>query len=75
MGYPIRVTVRFRSNAYQCCFPNGTRASSTHSPGVAVERLMDKTWEPGTHRASRVDGLQTTAESEWEISPIDERAQ
>lgn len=55
MSYPIEVSVRDRGNTYICRFPNGLRASSTNSPQVAVERLMDKRWEPGTHRATQID--------------------
>lgn len=68
MDYPIKVTVRDRNGTYQCRFPNGYRSSSTHSAEVAAERLMDKVWPPGTHRASLIgrDGDSTF----FEINPI-----
>lgn len=72
MGYPIKVTVRERNQAYHCRFPNGMTASSTHSAQVAVERLMDKCWEPGTHRATPT-GRDTgdRALTEFAIHPIE----
>ncbi len=60
MAYPIEVTVRTRKSArarkdtYVCRFPNGVSATSTNSPQVAVERMMDKVWQPGTHRAKEI---------------------
>lgn len=60
MAYPIEVTVHIRKSArarkdtYHCRFPNGVSATSTNSPRVAVERLMDKIWKPGTHRATEI---------------------
>ncbi len=68
MTYPITVTVRYRAGAHHCRFPNGARASSTNSAEVAIERLMDKVWEPGTHRAS-VTGRSSDA-TYFEINPI-----
>jgi hypothetical protein len=71
MNYPIVVIVRDRYGAYQCRMPNGTRASSTHSPEVAVERAMDKCWEPGTHRATRTGRDVGVCAVEFEINPIE----
>jgi len=69
MVYPIEVAVRDRNNTYSCRFPNGVRASSTNSPQVAVERLMDKVWEPGTHRATQSDRIGDT--TYFHITPIE----
>jgi hypothetical protein len=69
MAYPIEVAVRDRHNTYSCRFPNGVRASSTNSPQVAVERLMDKVWPPGTHRATQVDRIGDT--TYFKITPIE----
>lgn len=52
MAYSILVVVKERYGSYRCRFPNGITASSTNSAQVAVERLMDKVWKPGTHRAT-----------------------
>lgn len=68
MTYPIEVVVRHRYNAYNCRLGK-TRASSTNSPQVAVERLMDKVWEPGTHRATQIDRLADT--TYFQINPIE----
>lgn len=73
MSYPIEVAVRDRHGAYSCRFPNGTRASSTNSAQVAVERLMDKVWAPGTHRATQIDRIGDTT---WfHIMPIEAEVQ
>ncbi|CAM5459153.1 hypothetical protein TMEC54S_03514 [Thauera mechernichensis] len=69
MGYPIEVVVRDRYNTYSCRFPNGVRASSTNSAQVAVERLMDKVWAPGTHRATEIDRIGDT--TYFHIMPIE----
>lgn len=68
MTSPIEITVRRgRNNTYSCRMGN-TRASSTNSAQVAVERLMDKLWPPGTHRATQTaHGGDTT---HFHITPI-----
>ncbi len=73
MAYPILVDVRDRNGAYSCRFPNGCRASSTHSADVAVERLMDKTWPPGTHRAERTGRKSALGLTEFAIWPIEQQ--
>ena len=70
MGYPVLVIVRDRNQAYCCRFPNGKTASSTNSPEVAVERLMDKVWDPGTHRAERTGRDVGPHATEFAINPI-----
>lgn len=67
MTYPIEITVRDGNNTYSCRMGN-TRASSTNSAQVAVERLMDKLWEPGTHRATQIARTGTT--THFHITPI-----
>ena len=69
MAYPIEVAVRDRNGTYSCRFPNGKCASSTNSPQVAVERLMDKVWTPGTHRATQIDRIGDT--TYFHIHPIE----
>lgn len=67
MIYPIEVAVRYRYNTYNCRIGK-TRASSTNSAQVACERLMDKLWPPGTHRATQAArGGDTT---HFHITPI-----
>jgi len=68
MTYPIEVAVRHRYNAYNCRIGK-TRASSTNSAQVAVERLMDKVWAPGTHRATEIDRIGDT--TYFHIMPIE----
>lgn len=76
MAYPIEVTVRIRKsagarkNTYVCRFPNGVSATSANSPQVAVERLMDKVWEPGTHRATEI--FRGSEQIVFRINPIEE---
>jgi len=69
MSYPIEVAVRDHNNTYSCRFPNGIRASSTNSAQVAVERLMDKVWNPGTHRAIQIDRIRDI--TYFHITPIE----
>ena len=73
MGYPILIVVRDRNGAYRCRFPNGIAASSTHSAGVAVERLMDKIWKPGTHRAQPTGRRMGQGLAEFAIWPIEHK--
>lgn len=70
MSYPVIVVVRDRNGAYSCRFPNGVRASSTHSAQTAVERLMDKVWKPGTHRATPTGRDVGNGLTEFECNPI-----
>lgn len=70
MAYPIIVIVRYANQAYSCRFPNGKTASSTMDAQTAVERLMDKVWTPGTHRAKEIKPCTTYAPGEFEITPI-----
>lgn len=70
MGYPIKVTVRYRQSAYHCRFPSGKTASSTMDAQTAVERLMDKTWTPGTHRAVQITPCECDKSGEWAIYPL-----
>lgn len=68
MTSPIEITVRRgRNNTYSCRMGN-TWASSTNSAQVAVERLMDKFWKPGTHRATEIDRIGDT--THFHITPI-----
>lgn len=71
MAYPIKVKVRYNNQAYSCRFPNGVNASSTMDAQTAVERLMDKTWRPGTHRARMVKPCRPGEPGEWEIVPLE----
>ncbi len=53
MDEHIEVAVRDRYNTYTARL-KGVSASSTMDAQTAVERLMDKIWEPGTHRAEKL---------------------
>ena len=75
MAYPIIVKVRYAAQAYSCRFPNGKTASSTMSAQTAVERLMDKVWRPGTHRATEIKRCSAHEPGEFEINPIEREQQ
>jgi len=76
MAYPIEVHVHIRKSArarkdtFCCRFPNGVSATSTNSPQLAVELLMDKIWKPGTHRATQTDRIGDAFH--FKIFPIEE---
>lgn len=71
MAYPVTLKVRYVNQAYSCRFPNGKTASSTMDAQTAVERLMDKVWSPGTHRAVKVRECTACEPGEWEIYPME----
>ena len=71
MSYPIKVTVTYRNQAYHC---RHTRiaASSTSNPQYAAQRLADKVFGEGTHRARMVRDCTTAGPGEWVIEPVTE---
>lgn len=72
MSHPVIVIVRERYQSYQCRHV-GRSASSTMDAQTAVERLMDKVWPPGTHRATPTGrDLGDNALTEFVITPIEE---
>lgn len=75
MSYPIKVTVTYRRQAYHCRFPNGKSASSKMDAQTAVERLMDRVWTPGTHRAVSVADCTALTPGLFEIYPLERTAQ
>ena len=65
---PITVTVRYSNQAYHCRL-QGVGASSTSNPQYAVQRLADKVFGEGTHRARMVRDCTTAGPGEWVIEP------
>jgi hypothetical protein len=71
MSHPVIVIVRERYQSYQCRHA-GRSASSTMDAQTAVERLMDKIWPPGTHRATPTGRGIGPGKTEFVITPIEE---
>jgi len=74
MAYPTLVTAHDRNQAYRCRLRVGNftyTASSTSDPQTAVERLMDKIWPPGTHRATPTGRDLGRGHTEFAINPIE----
>lgn len=65
---PITVTVRYSNQAYHCRL-QGIAASSTSCPQYAAQRLADKVFGEGTHRARMVRDCTTAGPGEWVIEP------
>ena len=64
----ITVAVRYSNQAYHCRL-QGTAASSTMNPDSAAQRLADKVFGEGTHRARMVRDCTAEAPGEWAIEP------
>ena len=65
---PITITVRYSNQAYHCRL-QGVGASSTSNPQYAAQRLADKVFGEGTHRARMVRDCTAAAPGEWAIKP------
>ena len=65
---PITITVTYRNQAYHCRH-SGIAASSTSNPQYAAQRLADKVFGDGTHRARMVRDCSAEAPGEWAIEP------
>ena len=65
---PITVAVRYSNQAYHCRL-QGVSASSTSCPEYAAQRLADKVFGEGTHRARMVRDCSAEAPGEWAIEP------
>ena len=65
---PITITVTYRNQAYHCRH-RGVGASSTSNPQYAAQRLADKVFGEGTHRARMVRDCTTAGPGEWVIEP------
>lgn len=65
---PTTITVTYRTQAYHCRL-KGISASSTMSPEDAAQRLADKVFGEGTHRARMVRDCTTAGPGEWVIEP------
>lgn len=65
---PITVSVRYSNQAYHCRL-QGIAASSTSCPQYAAQRLADKVFGEGTHRARMVRDCTTAGPGEWAIEP------
>ena len=65
---PITITVTYRNQAYHCRL-QGVGASSTSNPQYAAQRLADKVFGEGTHRARMVRDCTTAGPGEWVIEP------
>ena len=65
---PITITVRYSNQAYHCRLL-GTSASSTSCPEYAAQRLADKVFGDGTHRARMIRDCTTAGPGEWAIEP------
>ena len=68
---PITITVTYRNQAYHCRH-SGIAASSTSNPQYAAQRLADKVFGDGTHRARMVRDCTTAGPGEWAIEPVTE---
>lgn len=68
---PITITVTYRNQAYHCRH-SGIAASSTSNPQYAAQRLADKVFGEGTHRARMVRDCTTAGPGEWAIEPVTE---
>ena len=62
------ITVTYRNQAYHCRH-SGVAASSTSNPQYAAQRLADKVFGEGTHRARMVRDCTTAGPGEWVIEP------
>lgn len=74
MNAPLLITVHYRTQAYCCRLRLGGRtvtASSTSDAQTAAERLMDKIWPPGTHRASPTGRDAGPGRTEFALTPIE----
>lgn len=65
---PITITVTYRNQAYHCRL-QGTAASSTMNPDSAAQRLADKVFGEGTHRARMLRDCRAGEPGEWAIEP------
>jgi hypothetical protein len=65
---PITITVTYRNQAYHCRH-SGVGASSTSNPQYAAQRLADKVFGEGTHRARMVRDCTASEPGEWAIEP------
>lgn len=70
MASPVHIVVRYRNQAYHCRHA-GKSASSTMDAQTAVERLMDKIWPPGTHRAAPTGRNVGQGMTEFAVTPIE----
>lgn len=61
---PIQIVVRYHAGAYHTSRIGNLRASSTHSAGVAAERLGDRLFGPGRFRAEQI-GTEAVGVSSW----------